>query len=1228
MSSSDSAEGKCLSAIPSVLPCQSNVHPPTSSGTHPVSSRTRSLAAVEGSSDELQILPSVLVPVLPCLDTVESLKQMAQSRGLGKVDGQCHKCLKVFKGKRGVGVHLSKVVCVPVVNSPADDGISASRQIISSGSMVVPEPVVQSISQECTVSCDDSQEDSQVNFRHNSAVLDDAACLQEAEERLFIRWPALKEVAKWRSFEKQVIEQLPPNMNWPARLELLQNVVYSVAAEKFGCIQPSVGVARRKSRREMQIARVRQEIRDVAWQLRNADHTQKYPLECLLLERKQERNRLRRAENGRKRRKERCRLRKSFYQDPFKVAKQMVSPTVPTQLCVEKAVLDDYVEEVATDPMRDVDLGELSGLPETPAKEVELNVRPFTFTQFRNIVRRKRTRSRPGPNKIPYSVYKRCPQIARYLFEIFQAVRREKKVPLCWRTNDGIMIPKVASPTSSVIGDFRQIALLNVEGKLFWSLVADRLYNYLVVDNSYISPEVQKGSMKKVAGCWEHTAMVWSALKNARKSKNSLAVLWLDLANAYGSVPHKLIVFALRRYGVPEDWISLIMAYYDGLWGRTSASGISSDWKRYERGIFAGCTISVILFVAAFNVILEYVDAEGISRYRMSNGNRIGLLRGFMDDVSILTSSVDSAKKALKRTEVAVAWARMKLKPGKSRSLVIKKGRSMDVEPFVVGADPEDEGSGEVIPALQRKPLKTLGRWYDPLIRDDWYRVDLKKKLEDGLKLLNKSHAKGAMKLWALHHILLLQIRWDLMVYEIPVSFVEKLEMMVNRYIRRWLGVCRNLTNVALYSKKSVCPLPFSSLVTMYKTTKVNAHVQLVNSKHKEVVQNVSPSSTGRKWKLYDPHKVFGVVVDTGVIRRCELMVKCGEAVGNVAQGRMGLEYAGGEEGRPREMLGKRKELVNMVVAESEEEYLTRAVQMGVQGRWTAWKDLNQRVISWRSLVYGDPRLYRFCIGATFDTLSSPANLKRWGLESSDKCCLCGVEQCTVRHVLSGCKVALSQGRYRYRHDCVLRVICHHLAGFINRKKVSRVDSGEDMRFVRAGVSSGKLRREREALGLLKVAEDWIFLADLEKRLVFPVDIVVTSLRPDIVVYSHSSSTIIMVELTCPCEENIEVQHNKKLMRYQDLKADCEVKGWKVYLFAVEVGARGYTGQSLSTCLKSLGLRNRPLRSCLEGAGDEALRTSFWVWFLKENDSWDKVGFSERKQQKKRKQQQVIEVSN
>ena len=148
-------------------------------------------------------------------------------------------------------------------------------------------------------------------------------------------------------------------------------------------------------------------------------------------------------------------------------------------------------------------------------------------------------------------------------------------VPLCWRLNDGIMIPKVDNPVADQIGDFRQIALLNVEGKIFWSMVADRLYNYLVTQNSFVSSKIQKGSMRKVAGCWEHTAMMWSALKDARKRRRSLASVWLDLANAYGYVPCRLIVFALKRYQVPPDWIDLIMAYYDRLWGRTSSPTVS-----------------------------------------------------------------------------------------------------------------------------------------------------------------------------------------------------------------------------------------------------------------------------------------------------------------------------------------------------------------------------------------------------------------------------------------------------------------------------------------------------------------------------------------------------------------------------------------------------------------------------------------------------------------------------
>ena len=106
----------------------------------------------------------------------------------------------------------------------------------------------------------------------------------------------------------------------------------------------------------------------------------------------------------------------------------------------------------------------------------------------------------------------------------------------------------------------------------------------------------------------------------------------------------------------------MILSYYDGLWGRSSSSGVTSDWVRYERRIFAGCTVSVILFLVAFNVILEFVDRGDLERYRLHNHD-IEALRAFMDDLSIIVPSVPTAHLALKRTNIALKWVRMAVKP-------------------------------------------------------------------------------------------------------------------------------------------------------------------------------------------------------------------------------------------------------------------------------------------------------------------------------------------------------------------------------------------------------------------------------------------------------------------------------------------------------------------------------------------------------------------------------------
>ena len=59
---------------------------------------------------------------------------------------------------------------------------------------------------------------------------------------------------------------------------------------------------------------------------------------------------------------------------------------------------------------------------------------------------------------------------------------------------------------------------------------------------------------------------------------------------------------------------------------------------------------------------------------------------------------------------------------------------------------------------------------------------------------------------------------------------------------------------------------------------------------------------------------------------------------------------------------------------------------------------------------------------SVYDLLPSNANLVRWGKSEDPSCPLYNGRQ-TVEHVLSSCNAALTQGRYTWRHNQVLKVL-------------------------------------------------------------------------------------------------------------------------------------------------------------------------------------------------------------
>ena len=844
--------------------------------------------------------------------------------------------------------------------------------------------------------------------------------------------------------------------------------------------------------------------------------------------------------------------------------------------------MNSFLSESLSDPLKDTELSNLEGLPPPPVGTKKFQNGRLKESDFLYILKNRRNATAPGPNMIPYLVYKKCPHLSNFLFNIMKSCEKQEVIPIQWRMGHAQFIPKSVETDCKNIQHFRQLSMLNVEGKIFWALISKRIYNYVIRDNKFIDTSIQKGAIEGTPGCWEHTQSVWNALKDARLRKQSVSSIWLDIQNAFGSLPHELIFFALERYGIPKHWSNLVRRYYEGLWSRSVSTTAPSSWHRHQRGIFQGCTISVTLFLISMNVILEYINQEKVEAYEISSGIKLPVTRAFLDDLNLMTTNVKDTQSLLTRSVNALKWARLSFNTMKSRSFVMIKGRTMNTCPFQINE--------ENIPSIQTAPIKFLGRIINGSLSDRKSVEELSDKLKEGLKTIDKSLLSGISKLWVMQHLLIPRIQWSIMIYEIPISNITSLEASVSVFIRKWLGLHKSISNISLYSKNSPCPLQITSLSSVFKSTKANAFLQLRDSK--DPLVSCCPSLfCGYTWKVEE------------AVEKAEQRIQFNRVLGYVQNDRAGLGIRSLKEIPDRSSKDYRKAVSDMIRKQENEDSLAKVVQMSIQGQWSRWQNYISNDLSWKVLWALPPNLVSFCIGSTYNTLATPSNQLRWGMLSDNTCKLCQKPNCTITHILSGCYFSLEKGRYTYRHDLVLTELVADIENFLEKKGNSTPKIINTIKFVKEGTHI-KSKPLKSYTGILHLSNDWVLLSDLNVTLIFPEFIAITSLRPDIVIYSKKPKRVILIELTCLSEENMEERHEAKTKKYAHLVELCKLGGWVCDFFAVEVGARGYCAKTLPATLKSLGFTNKNCKQICKSVGLVAMKASFWIWLMREKVHW------------------------
>ena len=208
------------------------------------------------------------------------------------------------------------------------------------------------------------------------------------------------------------------------------------------------------------------------------------------------------------------------------------------------------------------------------------------------------------------------------------------------------------------------------------------------------------------------------------------------------------------------------------------------------------------------------------------------------------------------------------------------------------------------------------------------------------------------------------------------------------------------------YSKSTKLQLPFSELTEEVKAAKGRNAVTYAQSKDPCIKNAIIKIDAGTKANT-----------DKGV-KEAISNLKMKEIAGIGNKGKEGLGLVKRKYFSTSTKMEQRTMVVKEIRDSEENRRMVKIVGLAQQGASTKW-EVPPRKISHEELIRTSETRLKFLVKSVHDLLPTPTNKNGW-YGTENKCTLCG-EEVTLNHILSGCKIALALGRYKYRHDKVLK---------------------------------------------------------------------------------------------------------------------------------------------------------------------------------------------------------------
>ena len=337
--------------------------------------------------------------------------------------------------------------------------------------------------------------------------------------------------------------------------------------------------------------------------------------------------------------------------------------------------------------------------------------------------------------------------------------------------------------------------------------------------------ESQKGFIKGVDGCLEHSRTASELFCDAnRKGKNIYATA-IDFRDAFGSIPHDLIHYTLRSMRFPDSLCEIIKNSYESAYTNVRVGNVVSRPIRIGKGVKQGCPASPLIFNLSLNPLLEALNKHG-KGYVV--GDSSVTVQAYADDVILFAETRSGMIRNLQIVEQYLGYSKLEVNSSKCHSVSYilneENHRDFDKTPFTICGD-------EIKMSTLAEGIKYLGV---TTAATNSIRVhgteDVINNVKRLLDNINASPLRLNQKLYAIKTFAVPMLDYVLTEGVVTLNAMKEVDKCIRKVVR--MHVKANLPLPVYYTHWKDGGLGLTTLYERAKALRIKAFMAMYNSKN------------------------------------------------------------------------------------------------------------------------------------------------------------------------------------------------------------------------------------------------------------------------------------------------------------------------------------------------------------------------------------------------------------